>query len=452
MANAEVGAIILAAGAGTRMKSDLPKVLHALGSKPMVRHVTDLAERLDAARICVVIAPYMENVAQIVRPHRTAIQAKALGTGHAALAAAPVMEGFRGDIFVLFGDTPLITTDTLQAMLEARRAAPRPAIVVLGMRSAGPNTYGRLVRAADGSLERIVEFKDASEAEKATPLCNSGVMLVNGVRLFGWLRQIGNGNAKGEYYLTDLIALAHADGVACAVVEGPEEELLGINSLVELAAAEAILQKRLRHEAMSSGVTMPMPETVFLSCDTTFGRDVFVGPHTVFGPGVTIGDGVEIKGFCHLEQATVAAKVILGPYTRLRPGADVRERAHIGNFVEVKNAVIDDGAKVNHLAYIGDARVGAGANVGAGTITCNYDGFDKHFTDIGAGAFIGTNSSLVAPVKIGDGAMTAAGGVIAKDVPAGALAIARTEQANKDGWVERFRKMKRRVKAKPAAE
>ncbi len=452
MSSAQIGAIVLAAGQGTRMKSNLPKVLHAIGGKPMVRHVTDLVEQLSPARICVVVAPTMHSVAAAVAPHATAIQEQALGTGHAALAAAPVMQGFAGDVFILFGDTPLITVETLQAMLAARRGPAAPALVVLGMRPAGANAYGRLIQSADGALERIVEFKDATEAERAAPLCNSGVMLVDGSRLFGWLRQIGNDNAKGEYYLTDIVGIARADGAACAVVEGSEEELLGINSRVELAAGEAILQRRLREAAMLAGVTMPMPETVYLCCDTVFGRDVFVGPHTVFGPGVSIGDGVEIKGFCHFEGAKVADGAILGPYARLRPGADIGCGAHLGNFVEIKKSVVEAGAKINHLSYIGDARVGAGANIGAGAITCNFDGVTKHFTDIGAGAFIGTNTSLVAPVSIGAGAMTAAGSAISRDVAADSLAIERTRQEHRPGWVTRFRDRKRRAKEDRAAD
>ena len=440
MSSAQIGAIVLAAGQGTRMKSNLPKVLHAIGGKPMVRHVTDLVEQLSPARICVVVAPTMHSVAAAVAPHATAIQEQALGTGHAALAAAPVMQGFAGDVFILFGDTPLITVETLQAMLAARRGPAAPALVVLGMRPAGANAYGRLIQSADGALERIVEFKDATEAERAAPLCNSGVMLVDGSRLFGWLRQIGNDNAKGEYYLTDIVGIARADGAACAVVEGSEEELLGINSRVELAAGEAILQRRLREAAMLGGVTMPMPETVYLCCDTVFGRDVFVG------------DGVEIKGFCHFEGAKVADGAILGPYARLRPGADIGCGAHLGNFVEIKKSVVEAGAKINHLSYIGDARVGAGANIGAGAITCNFDGVTKHFTDIGAGAFIGTNTSLVAPVSIGAGAMTAAGSAISRDVAADSLAIERTRQEHRPGWVTRFRDRKRRAKEDRAAD
>ena len=446
MTEPALGAIILAAGKGTRMKSALPKVMHPLGGKPMVRHVTDLVAGLNAERVCVVVAPGMDDVAAAVAPCQTAIQEQALGTAHAALAAEPVMDGFQGDVFILFGDTPLIRPGTMQAMLAARRAAEEPAVVVLGLRPAGEHAYGLLIQSAAGALERIVEFRDATAEERRAPLANSGVMLVDGKRLFGWLRQIGNQNAKGEYYLTDLIGLARADGCACAVVEGSEQELLGVNSRVELAAAEAILQQRLREQAMLAGVSMPMPETVYLCCDTRFGRDVTVGPHTVFGPGVTIGNGVEIKGFCHFEGATVADGAILGPYARLRPGADIREAAHIGNFVEVKKAVVEAGAKANHLSYIGDARVGAGANIGAGTITCNYDGFDKHFTDIGAGAFIGSNTALVAPVTVGEGALVAAGSTISKDVPADALSIERAAQETRDGWAARFRRAKLRAK------
>jgi len=452
MTKSEVGAIVLAAGKGTRMKSDLPKVLHQLAGKPMVRHVTDRVAEVSPACICVVVAPGMEAVARAVAPHRTAIQTQALGTGHAALSAAAEMADFAGDVFILFGDTPLITGETLQAMLAARRVADAPAVVVLGMRVEVPNAYGRLIQADDGGLERIVEFKDASEVERAVRLCNSGVMLVDGARLFGWLRRIGNDNAKGEYYLTDIVALARADGARCAVVEGSEEELLGVNSRVELAAAEAILQNRLRTAAMLNGVTMAMPETVYLSADTVFGRDVCVGPHTVFGPGVTVGNGVEIKGFCHFEGARIADHAVLGPYARLRPGADIGEGAHLGNFVEIKKATVEAGAKVNHLSYIGDARIGARANIGAGTITCNYDGFDKYPTDIGADVFIGTNNSLVAPVTIGAGAITAAGSVISQNVPDGALAIERSQQEHKPGWAARFRERKRRARQERAAD
>ena len=452
MAENELGAIVLAAGKGTRMKSDLPKVLHRLGGKPMVTHVTDLVRSVGVDTVCVVIAPGMDSVATAVDPCETAVQVEALGTGHAALAAAPVMDGTCKDVFILFGDTPLITPETLSAMIAAKRTPTAPGVVVLGMQVEQENAYGRLILGADGTLNRIVEFNDATREERAVTLCNSGVMLVDGERLFGWLHQIGNDNAKCEYYLTDLIAIARADGAVCAVVEGAEEELLGINSRVELAAAEAILQRRLRHAAMLSGVTMPLPETVYLCCDTEFGRDVFVGPHTVFGPDVSVGDRVEIKGFCHFEGTQIAEGAILGPYARLRPGADIREGVHVGNFVEVKKAVLEPGAKANHLTYIGDARVGAGANIGAGTITCNYDGFDKHFTDIGAGAFIGSNSALVAPVTIGDGALVAAGSTISKNVDADALVIERASQDQKAEWAERFRAAKLRVKARRAAE
>lgn len=452
MANSEIGAIVLAAGKGTRMKSDLPKVLHPLGGKPMVRHVIDMLSNLSPTRICVVVAPDMNQVASAVAPHATAIQAKPEGTANAALSAAPVMEGFGGDIFVLFGDTPLITAETLQAMAAARQSPAAPAVVVLGMRPAGPNAYGRLIQSADGSLERIVEFKDATDAEKAAPLCNSGVMLVDGTRLFGWLRRIGKDNAKGEYYLTDLVQLARADGAACHVIEGTEEELLGINSRVELASAEAILQRRLREAAMREGVTMAMPETVYLCCDTTFGRDVYVGPHTVFGPGVHVGSGVEIKGFCHFEGATIGNNATLGPYARLRPGTDIGPGVHIGNFVEIKKTTVEASAKINHLAYIGDARVGARTNIGAGTITCNYDGFDKHFTDIGADVFIGTNNSLVAPITIGDGAITAAGSTITETISPDNLAIERGGLLQKSGWAAKFRERKRRNDLDRAAD
>lgn len=433
------GAIVLAAGKGTRMKSDRPKVLHPLAGRPMILHLLDTVRTLGAERIGVVVAPGMDDVAAAVAPAPTAVQSEALGTAHAVMAAREMFAGFRGDVLILYGDTPLVSGATLRAMLAARAEAPHPAVVVLGMRPAGANEYGRLLTAEDGSLEAIVEFRDATPEQRAIPLCNSGVMAVDGRLLFELLDAVGNDNAKGEYYLTDIVGIARARGLRCAVVEGATEELLGVNSRVELAAAEAQLQRRLREAAMLNGATLLLPETVYLSHDTRLGRDVTVGPFVAFGPGVTVGDGVEIKGFCHFEGATIAAGAVVGPYARLRPGAEIGADAHIGNFVEVKKASVEAGAKVNHLAYIGDARVGAKANVGAGTITCNYDGFAKHHTDIGAGAFIGSNTALVAPVAVGDGAIVGAGSTITGDVPADALAVERAAEKVIEGWARRFR-------------
>ncbi len=436
---------------GTRMRSAMPKVLHAVGGKPMIRHVLDTVMALDATRLGVVVAPNHDAVAAAVRPAPTAIQQPALGTAHAALAAAGLFTDFAGDVFILFGDTPLIREATLRAML-ARRAAPdAPTVVVLGMRPAGANAYGRLILDAKGGLDRIVEYKDATEAERQAELCNSGVMLVDGARLFDLLARVDNKNAKGEYYLTDIVGLARADGGAAAVVEGEESELLGVNDRVDLALAEQVYQGRRREAAMRGGATLIAPETVFFSHDVELGQDVIVEPNVVFGPGARILSGATIRAFSHIEGATVAAGAVIGPYARLRPGADIGEGARIGNFVEVKASVIEAGAKANHLAYIGDARVGAGANIGAGTITCNYDGFGKHKTDIGKGAFIGSNTSLIAPVAIGDGAIVGAGSAVARDVPANALGLVRAEQSNRPGWAEAFRARKAKEKAAKAA-
>jgi bifunctional UDP-N-acetylglucosamine pyrophosphorylase/glucosamine-1-phosphate N-acetyltransferase len=335
----------------------------------------------------------------------------------------------------------------MRKLVERRRQSDDPAVVVLGFCPPGGGDYGRLVM-GDAGLLRIVEAKDASPEERAIPWCNSGVMAVDGKVLFQLLDKIDNKNAKGEFYLTDLVRLAREMGRACQMVAGDPEELLGINSRAELAEAEAIVQRGLRKQAMENGATLIGPETIFLSWDTRLGSDVTVGPHVVFGPKVRVGDEVEIRPFCHLEDCEVANGALIGPYARLRPGAKVGAQAHIGNFVEIKKAVVEDGAKVNHLTYIGDARIGAKANIGAGTITCNYDGFGKYLTDIGSGAFIGSNSSLVAPVKIGDGAIVGAGSVITTDVPADALSVARGRQSNIDGWAAKFRQQKSEAKKK----
>lgn len=439
MTNKKTAAIILAAGLGTRMKSDRPKVLHRLAGRPLVLHVMETLASLNPERTVVVIGKDMEAVAAAVAPHPCAVQEPRLGTGHAVLAARAAMEGFAGDVLILYGDTPLITPATLEAMLAARRAAPQPAVVVLGFLPADAAEYGRLVVGTDGGLEAIVEAKDATPAQRAIGLCNSGVMVIDGARLFGWLDRIGNANAKGEYYLTDIVALARADGCACGVVDASPEELLGINSRADLAAAEAVAQGRLRARAMAEGATLIDPASVFFSADTRLGRDVTVGPNVVFGPGVVVGDGVEIHAFSHIEGAQVAAGARIGPFARLRPGARIAEDVHIGNFVEIKNATVETGAKVNHLTYVGDARIGARANIGAGTITCNYDGFFKDHTDIGADAFIGSNTALVAPVKVGDGAIVGAGSVITRDVPADALAVTRAPVREVADWARRFR-------------
>ena len=448
MTKKKTAAIILAAGQGTRMKSALPKVLHPLAGRPMINHLLAGIAGMDFERTVVVIGPGMDAVADAVAPHQCVVQAEQLGTGHAVLAARDAMRDFDGDVLVLYGDSPLISPETLQPMLDARHAEPNPAVVVLGFHPDDPSLYGRLMVAADGSLEAIVEAREATVEQLAVEYCNSGFVAIDGRCLFGLLDRVGNDNAKGEYYLFDIIALARADGLACAAVEGDPEELLGINSRAELAVAEAVVQDHLRAGALAGGATLIDPRTVFFNFDTVLGRDVTVGPSVCFGPDVVIGDTVEIRAFSHIEGARVAPGAVIGPFARLRPGARIAENARVGNFVEVKNATVETGAKVSHLTYIGDARIGAGANIGAGTITCNYDGFLKHHTDIGAGAFIGSNTALVAPVKVGDGANVGAGSTIARDVPADALALTRAEHKEVPGWAPKFRRRKKAEKAK----
>ncbi len=400
--------------------------------------------QLDPEKVIVVIAPHMDSVARAVAPAATAVQDPPLGTGHAVLSARDELAGFDGagfdgDVLVLFGDGPLVTPETLQAMVAARRAADDPAVVVLGFRPPDPGEYGRLIVDDAGRLERIVEFCDADATQRAVGLCNSGVMAIDGRRLFTLLDAVGNDNAKGEYYLTDIVAIARRRQWTCAVVEGDADEVLGINSRAELAQAEAIVQNRLRRSAMEGGATLVDPTTTWLSHDTKIGRDVVIEPNVLFGPGVVIEDGATIRAFSHLEGAVVANGATIGPFARLRPGARIGEGARVGNFVEIKKAVLEPGAKVSHLSYIGDARIGADANIGAGTITCNYDGFAKHHTDIGAGAFIGSNTALVAPVSVGAGAIVGAGSVVTRDVPDNALGVTRAEQAEVKDWASRFR-------------
>jgi len=433
------------------MKSDLPKVLHRVANRPMISHLLDALSAISSERTVVVVASGMTQLVDAVAPADTAVQTEALGTGHAVLAARDQMQDFTGDVLVLFGDTPLLTAETMQDMLTARRAAENPAVVVLGFRPDDPAEYGRLVTAADGGLEAIVEFKDTSDAQREIGLCNAGIMAIDGNHLFALLDAVGNDNANGEYYLTDIVELARDRGLRCAVVEAADPvEVMGVNSRAQLAEAEAAMQARLRDRAMTGGVTMTDPETVWLSADTKIGRDVIIGPNVFFGTGVTIADNVEIKAFCHIDGAEVASGVSIGPFARLRPGAKLERNVHVGNFVEIKQALVEEGAKVNHLSYVGDARIGPRANVGAGTITCNYDGFFKELTDIGADAFIGSNTALVAPVKVGDGATVGAGSVITSDVEADALAVARGRQKSIAGWASTFRK--RRKAEKDAAK
>ena len=441
-------AVVLAAGLGTRMKSATPKVLHPVAGRPMIGHVMATLAQAGIDRAVAVIGEGMEAVADAAAPHATALQIDRLGTAHAVLAAREfIAANPADDLIVLYGDTPLITAETVDTMLAARQAAPQPGVVVLGFEPDDPGPYGRLILGADGSLEQIVEARDATPEQLAVGLCNSGVMVIDGARALDWLDRIGNDNAKGEYYLTDVVAIARADGAAAAVVIGDPDEVLGVNSRIELAEAEAIAQDRLRARAMEDGATLTDPLTVYFSWDTVLGRDVTVGPNVVFAPGVRVGDNVEIRAFCHLEGATVAEGAVIGPFARLRPGADLGEGVRIGNFVEIKAADLAPGVKVNHLSYVGDSIVGAGANIGAGTITCNYDGHFKSKTVIGEGAFIGSNTALVAPVTVGAGAIVGAGSAIAKDVAAGALAVTRAPQKEANGWADRFNKKRAAEKA-----
>jgi len=446
-----LAAVILAAGKGTRMKSALPKVLHPVAGLPMVHHVLGVARSAGASRTVVVLAKGMDAVAAAVAPAAVAIQDPPLGTGHAVLAARSQLAGLEGRVAILFADTPLITPDNVEAVERAMDGSGA-AIGVLGFTPPDAAMYGRLIRNADGSLERIVEFKDASADERKVGFCNSGIMIVEGAHLFGLLDQVGNANAQGEYYLTEIVAIARRQGLRVAAAEAAVEDVMGVDHRVALAKAEAVMQRRLREKAMLAGVTLTDPDSVFLSMDTQLGRDVVVGPHVVFGPKVRVADNVQIKPFCHFEDCSIGEGALIGPYARLRPGAQIGRDVHIGNFVEVKKAVIEDGAKANHLAYIGDARVGARSNIGAGTITCNYDGFDKHVTEIGAEVFIGSNTALVAPVKVGDGAMVGAGSVITRNVDANALAVERADQRQVDGYAEKFRARKRAAKKNKAKE
>lgn len=447
MTTANLAAIVLAAGQGTRMKSDLHKVLHPIGGKPMVQHLLDTLAHLSPSRTVVVIGAKGEQLEQSLQDVEFVTQSEQLGTGHAVQCAMPVLESFDGDLLVLYGDVPFISEQTMHAMVSALKDDEACGLVVLGFEADDPAAYGRLIKGPDGALERIVEFKDASADERAVTLCNSGMMLIEGANASAWLGALTNDNAANEYYLTDLVEIANKSGRSVAVVETDEAELMGINSRSELAAAEAIFQARKREEAMASGVSLIAPETVFFSYDTKLGRDVMVEPNVVFAPGVTVEDGVTIKAFSHLEGAVVRNGASVGPYARLRPAADIGPGAKIGNFVEIKKAELAEGVKVSHLTYIGDATIGAHANIGAGTITCNYDGYLKYQTTIGAGAFIGSNSALVAPVIIGENANVGAGSVVTKDVESDALAVSRARQRNIDGYAAKFRKEKSAEKA-----
>jgi bifunctional UDP-N-acetylglucosamine pyrophosphorylase/glucosamine-1-phosphate N-acetyltransferase len=439
--------IVLAAGRGTRMNSDLPKVLHEIGQSPLLHHAMAAGMALEPSRMIVVAGHGAEAVERAATDFDEGIvtvrQETQDGTGHAVMQARAALDGFSGDAIVLYGDTPFIRPETLEAMLAARGRAD---VVVLGFEAADPGRYGRLVTQGD-TLERIVEFKDADEATRAITLCNSGVIAADRETLFSLLDQVTNDNASGEYYLTDIVGLAREAGLTAEVVRCDEAETLGINTRAELAAAEAAFQSRRRLEAMEDGVTLLAPETVTFARDTVVGRDTVIEPNVVFGPNVTIESGAKIRAFSHLEGCHVSRGATVGPFARLRPGAELAEDVHVGNFVEIKNAQIGTGAKINHLTYLGDADIGAGTNVGAGTITCNYDGVFKHRTTIGRDAFIGSNTMLVAPVTLGDGAMTATGTVVTHNVPAGDMAVGRAKQTNKPGFATRFFEKLRAAKA-----
>jgi bifunctional UDP-N-acetylglucosamine pyrophosphorylase/glucosamine-1-phosphate N-acetyltransferase len=442
-------AIVLAAGEGTRMRSSTPKVLHAIGGRTLIAHVLSAAIEAGGADIAVVVGPGRDDVADAARKLAPKAQVyeqrERLGTAHAVLAARKAIAGGADDILVMFADTPLVRPETLAQLRQA--LADGAAVAVLGFTPKDPSGYGRLVM--DGKrLAAIVEEKDATPEQRKIGFVNGGLMALSGQHALALLDKIGNANAKSEYYLTDAVAIARDRGLIAVAIETAEDDVRGINTKAQLAETEAVLQNRLRAQAMEAGVTLVAPQTVFLSSDTKLGRDVTIEPSVVFGPGVIVEDGATIRSFSHLEGAHVGKGARVGPFARLRPGAKLGVDVHIGNFVEVKASTIEDGAKANHLAYIGDARVGEGANIGAGTITCNYDGVDKHKTDIGKGAFIGTNSSLVAPVTIGDGAYIGSGSVVTKDVPADALMFERAEPVTKPGWAARFRAAKASRKKK----
>ncbi|QCO54889.1 bifunctional UDP-N-acetylglucosamine diphosphorylase/glucosamine-1-phosphate N-acetyltransferase GlmU [Pseudorhodobacter turbinis] len=441
-----VSLIVLAAGKGTRMNSDLPKVLHRIGAAPLLHHALQAGLALDPAQVVVVTGHGASQVEKSARAFddgvEVVLQAEQLGTGHAVAQAAPLLANASGDAIVLYGDTPFVRVETLQAMLDARA---HHAVVVLGFEAADPGRYGRLITTGD-TLDRIVEFKDATDEERTITLCNSGVICAEASVLFDLVAQVGNENASGEYYLTDIVALARAKGLSAGVVQCDEAETLGINTRAELAHAEAAFQARMRDQAVENGVTLYDPATTYFALDTVIGRDTTIGPNVVFGPRVTIESGAEIAAFCHLEGCHISRGATVGPFARLRPGAELAEDVHVGNFVEIKNTVLDEGVKVGHLTYLGDAHVGERTNIGAGTITCNYDGANKHRTEIGPRSFIGSNTMLVAPVTVGRDAMTASGSVITANVPAEALAVARARQENKPGLaarlMDRFEKIK----------
>lgn len=440
--------VVLAAGKGTRMKSDLHKVLHPVAGRPMIEHLLATASELGAERQVVIAGHGRDQLDKALEGRATiAVQEPQLGTGHAVAQAREALAGFSGDVLILYADVPFVRAETMRAMLDRLHDDDAPAVVVLGFEPAHALQYGRVI-ARNGRIEKMVEHKDASDTERACRLCNSGLMAVKSNELFTLLDRVGNDNAQGEYYLTDIVNIANGDGRSCAVVVTADpDEVAGINSRAELAEAESRWQVRRRRQAMDDGATLVAPETVWFAWDTQVGRDVTIGQNVVFGPGVTVADNVAIRAFCHIEGASLASGVEVGPYARLRPGSVLEEGSRIGNFVEMKKAVLGKGAKANHLTYLGDAEVGAGANIGAGTITCNYDGYFKHRTIIGERAFIGSNSALIAPVKIGADAIVAAGSAVSRDVADGELRLVRAEQLVKPGWADAFHDLMKKKKA-----
>jgi bifunctional UDP-N-acetylglucosamine pyrophosphorylase/glucosamine-1-phosphate N-acetyltransferase len=433
--------VILAAGQGTRMRSDTHKVLHPIASRPLLLHLLDRVDALGAEKRVVVVGKGREQVEAAIagRDAAIALQAEQKGTGHAVQQAESALAGYDGPVLILYGDTPFVEADTLRRMLDRLDGDGGPGVVVLASCPPDPLKYGRIILGDGDRIARMVEYKDATEEERAVRLCNSGMMAVRSRDLFRWLDQVGNDNAAGEYYLPDVVNIAAAEGREAVVIEGDPYETAGVNSRAELAHLELEWQRRRREQVLHEGATLIDPESVWFAYDTKLGRDVTVEPHVVFGPGVQVADGATIKAFSHIDGAVIGAKANIGPFARIRPGTTLGDRTKVGNFVELKKAEIGEGAKVNHLSYVGDATIGAKANIGAGTITCNYDGFGKYRTVIGTGAFIGSNTALVAPVSIGDGAVVGAGSVITQDVEPDSLAVERSEQKGIAGWAKRFR-------------
>ncbi len=443
----QIAAIILAAGKGTRMKSDLHKVLHPIASRPMLLHLMDAVDALKPTKKVVIVGSGKEQLeAALGGSAELAVQEPQHGTGHAVQQAEAALAGFDGDVLILYGDVPMVPTRTMQMMIDRLNADDAPAVVVLGFEPEDTASYGRIVTQQD-RIEWMVEHKDATEEQRKTRLCNSGLMAVKSRDLFDLLARVENNNAAGEYYLVDIVNIATTDQRHCYVVKTDAYDVTGINSRAELAGMEAEWQKRRRVRAMDDGATLIAPETVWFAYDTVIGRDVVIEPNVFFGPGVTVADNVNIRANCHIEGASIASGAEVGPYARLRPGTVLEEKAKVGNFVEVKKARFGKGAKANHLSYIGDAEVGANANIGAGTITCNYDGYFKYQTVIGEGAFIGSNTALVAPVKIGRDAIVGAGSAVTRDVADGELRLVRAEQSVKPGWADRFHDAMRKKKA-----